>query len=419
MRRSVDLSVALVQGRALLACWAIVGILLATLVVSHGCNSDSHQLVTGYDDCFIFCDQKIQDNRDKAKVTPELYDFEGVQCCKCNYEKLNPPETEPAAPDMIPTATIAPDLDPSTFQPPSESELLQASDPNYEPNVKAGETMNYAVIQIRGMPWRLPLNEKEIEAFVYAMNNVTGVPWQYKGAEPSVPNLIPFPPIGIPALQDENAPTAPAPPPPSPSPVPETVTVPEEVASAPAIPSRRRMKALKWTNRSRRRLAQQEDYTRDYYDPTYDYDYDPDKVNYGEQNGNLVPESSDFSGMQPPPDPYVQPSPDPYAQAPTDPFVQPSPDPYAQAPTNPLLPAESTTLVPSPALPPPPPPPPPSPPPPPPTINLPPNMDGIWYFGTSIIILPMHILLYFNGSLSFVQRDTLWMNPKRKQCSKQ
>ena len=378
-------------------------------------------------ECNAFCEKKIVGNEDKAKVTPETYDDNGNQCCKCNYEKINTGggedltvptavESNPA-PEVIPEPFV-PVLDPASFQPPSQADMAQATNPMYAPPVGPGKKLNFAVIQIRGMPWQLPLNLQQIEAFVYAMNNVTGVPWQYKGAAPAVPNQVPFPPKGIPTLSDDNAPTAPAPPPPVPSPPPlvpspvvpavdpaaipavdsaaipavdPAVTVDPAVAVVdPAVPGQemgaasRRLRSDKGLT-GRKLLQQQDEYSKDYNEPSYDYDYDPYNIKYGPSPDPYGQPSPD-PYAQPSPDPYAQPSPDPYAQPSPDPYAQPSPDPYAQPSPDPYQ-----VVVPSPILPPPPPPipppPPPSPPPPPPTVILPPNTNGIWYFGTSSVAM--------------------------------
>ena len=320
-------------------------------------------------------------------MTPESYDFEGTLCCRCNYEKIETAVVEtvevqnPAVelvkptPEVIPVPPPVKVLDPTSFTPPSQADLDQAINPLYAPPVGPGKSMNYAIIQIRGMPWQLPLNEKEVEAFVYAMNNVTGVPWQYKGAAPAVPNQIPYPPKGIPTLKDDNTPTAQAPPPPISSPVAPAVDPEVPIVVNPAVPEQISTPTRKMSSfESGRSLHQVEEYTKDYNEPTYEYEYDPYNIKYG-----------------PPSDPYGQPSPDPYAQPSPDPYAQPSPDPYAQPSPDPYQ-----SIIPSPVQNPPPPPipppPPPSPPPPPPAVILPPNTNGIWYFGTPAIIISMQNL---------------------------
>ena len=343
-------------------------------------------------ECSAFCQAKVDGNEDKAKVTPEPYDFDGTLCCRCNYEKTDTAGVQDPTPEEIkPTTGVtpvppeAPVLDPTSFQPPSQADLDQATNPMYAPPLGPGKKMNYVIIQIRGMPWQLPLNEQQVEAFVYAMNNVTGVPWQYKGAAPAVPNQIPYPPQGIPTLNDDNTPTAPAPPPPIPSPVAPVVdpAAPAVVPSVDPVPEQiisvasRKMLSVK--PEFRRNLYQAEDYTKDYNEPTYEYEYDPYNIKYG-------PPPDPYA--QPSPDPYAQPSPDPYAQSSPDPYAQPSPDPYAQSSPDPYQIIVSSPVLASPPPPPPsPPPPPPSPPPPPPAVILPPNTNGIWYFGTSAVVI--------------------------------
>ena len=216
-RRNVALTLhSLVQRRKSVVGWLLAGQLLTQLACVLACKSPSHLMTGDMNACTSFCQEKVVGVEDKAMVTPQLYDFEGMQCCKCNYEKLNTApdvgdtydayevpsygdggayEAPPAVPDVSqpeknpepsppkePAAPKTPALDPASFEPPSWKQLKQSVDSSYEPPMKPGETMNYAVIQVLGMPWKLPLTEQEIEAFVYAMSNVTGIAWQYKGA---------------------------------------------------------------------------------------------------------------------------------------------------------------------------------------------------------------------------------------------
>lgn len=174
------------------------------------CKSDSHLATSDIAECDSFCQQKVIDSDGMATVAPELYDFESFQCCRCNYERIKAPDppdeetnggdnTDVPSYDLFPELTPgdiplpslpvppkAPELDPSTFKPPTEKELQDATDPNFVPQPKTGQRMNYAVILVKGMPWELPLSKDIVTAFVYAFNNITGKPWQYKGAMVSV-----------------------------------------------------------------------------------------------------------------------------------------------------------------------------------------------------------------------------------------
>ena len=269
-----------------MALTILVSTLVSMLVLVNGqgaCKSASHLMTSDLNECTTFCSQKISGVEDKASVEPKLYDYNGVSCCKCNYNRFSADMDNPTAPSGDPSGDVAyeapgydassyespsdftyeapsspsdpppadpppsdpppsddppketpspppappvPTLDPKTFRPPYGPQLADASNPDHQVDSRNNEQMNYAVIQVLGMPWELPLSQQVVEAFIYAMSNVTGAVWQYRGAQPSVPGLAPFSPPGIPPLTDSNAPTAGAPPPPPPMPPPPAPVVP-------------------------------------------------------------------------------------------------------------------------------------------------------------------------------------------------
>ena len=73
---------------------ALAAVTLVTLVqvrpsVQQGaCKSDSHLLTTSMDECTVFCNEKIVGVEDKASVDPQIYEYEGASCCKCNYNRF-------------------------------------------------------------------------------------------------------------------------------------------------------------------------------------------------------------------------------------------------------------------------------------------------------------------------------------------
>lgn len=199
----------MISGKVVVAILA----LLMHITFTNSCKSDSHIATSDMSECESFCQQKVIDSDGMATVVPELYDFDTSQCCRCNYERIknpDPPKEETneedntdmpsydlfpeLVPEDVPLPTLpsppkAPELDPSTFKPPTEKELQEATDPNFVPQPKNGQRMNYAVILVKGMPWELPLSNDIVTAFVYAFNNITGKPWQYKGAMVSLMNI--------------------------------------------------------------------------------------------------------------------------------------------------------------------------------------------------------------------------------------
>lgn len=174
-------------------------LLLSITYTSNACNSDSHTATSDLNACTIFCNQKVENSDGQARVTPEIYDAkDDTKCCRCNYERITDSqagdydydyESDTPSPTPTPTPTPekedapdVPDLDPSTFVVPSQTEIKDAINPAFQPSVTGNDILNYAVLRIEGIT-ALPLSDQMLEAFVYAFNNVTGKPWQYKGAE--------------------------------------------------------------------------------------------------------------------------------------------------------------------------------------------------------------------------------------------
>jgi len=159
-----------------------------------GCKTKYQVQTTSLQDCQSFCQTKVDKARNKgtdATIDPTLYPFSTYTCCNCKFKRIKSPPTPPGespVPSTIDTSptpggsSLIKPMDPSTFNPPTQTELTNAANPAYVPNVSSGESMVYVVMRAMGMPWTLPLPYDQILDFIYAFNNVTGAAWQFKGA---------------------------------------------------------------------------------------------------------------------------------------------------------------------------------------------------------------------------------------------
>jgi hypothetical protein len=401
-----------------------------------GCRNQYHTLVASGDECNSKCNGKVERAKDPATVAPEVYPSElGGTCCNCNFKRTTDGALAPDSgqgtltPDFNPPSPTTPPgvLDPTTFKPPTTSELVIAVDPTYVQTPEPGEVNTYAVLRVAGTTFTTPLSFDNILGFIYAFNNVTGVPFQYKGDAPAIPDQYPAAPNGLPQVKN-GAPPAPPTPSLAPAPVAAAPTVAPVVAAAPptvapvvdpaaagAVPAvdpatgapivpapvrrllRSSSRRLSSSQKSHRHLLQDygatpgaydfspapgtedygtsgSDYGNDYNSPSSDYNSPSnDYGNSPDPYSSPSPPANDYNNNDSGND-YNSPSPDAgYVASPDAYSSPPSPDVYGGSP--------EAAYAPPPILSPPP-----APelvltaPPAPPGVPLPADADGIWYF---------------------------------------
>jgi hypothetical protein len=261
-------------------------------------------------------------------------------------------------------------LDRTTFLAPSQTELLNAMNVSFSPQLVCGQELVYVVIKVNSSSLVVPLSERVVASFIYALNNVTGVVWQFKGAVTSQVGVLPAAPYGLPQVKNG--------PPPSNS-------IPSTPALSPPLGRRRRL--LSNIYQHQRRLTQA-GFSNSTSPSTPEYAYSPPP---NPEYAYSPPPSPDYA-YSPPPSPEYAYSPPPspeYAYSPP-----PSPD-YAYSP--PPSPDYAYSPPPSPEYSPPPFSPVPVAPPsmPPPSLPPPPKgpqTDGIWYFAVAPLTYGMQIL---------------------------
>ena len=357
-----------------------------------GCRNQYHVIVPDGTACNDRCNGKLERAKYEATIKINVYPSKFGQgtCCNCNFKRTPGTEGEnlapdsdsdsdsdngtPATDDSSPTSGV---LDPTTFKPPTNSELVIAVDPNYVQIPEPNETNTYAVLRVIGTTgFTTPLSTDYILGFVYAFNNVTGIPFQYKGDAPSIPSdpaQYPAAPNGYPQVKNGAPPAAPPAAVVAPTvdpaadattvpvdpaadtttvpvdPAADTTTVPVDPAAVPVVPapvrrllrsasaSRRLVSPFPKVKRNSHRHLLQDAGTGQYlYSPM------PESEDYGSSNTGDY--SSDYSsdygndyGSTPSPSPtdygsdYFSPSGGDYGNSPSpDIYYQsPSPDPYA------------------------------------------------------------------------------------------